>query len=74
LPDITHKLVVQDREQPRSQVCSWPPQVDVFYRADDRQLNEIICGDGIVGQMQRMALEARSQRRDFKSKAGDRGF
>jgi hypothetical protein len=65
---------VQDRKQPRAQVRSLPPKVDAFNPADDGLLDEIICGNGIVCQMQRVALEARSQRRDFKSNAGDRGF
>ena len=66
--------VVQDREEPRSQVCPLPPKVDVFNPAEDRLLNEIIRGGGIVRQMQRVITEARQQRRNLQGEAVDRGF
>lgn len=66
--------VVQDGEQPRSQVCPLPPKVDVFDPAKDRLLNEIIRARGIVRQMQRITPEAWQQRRNLQGKAVDRGF
>lgn len=66
--------VVQDGEQPRSQVCSLPPKVDVFNPVEDRLLDEIIRGRGIVRQMPRIAPEDRQQRHDLRGKVVDRGF
>jgi|GEM_PF-6210145 len=66
--------VVQDGEQPRSQVCSLPPKVDVFNPVEDRLLDEIIRGRGIVRQMPRIAPEDWQQRHDLRGRAVDRGF
>jgi hypothetical protein len=57
--DIAHMQIVQDSEQPRSQVCPLPPKMDVFHPADDRFLGKIIRCDGIPRQMQRVMPEAR---------------
>ena len=71
---VADMQVVQDGEQPRSQVCPLPPKVDVFNPAEDRLLNEIIRGRGIVRQMPRIAPEDWQQRHDLRGKAVDRGF
>jgi len=51
-----------------------PPKVDVFNPADDRLLNQIIRGCGIMRQVHRVRPEARQQRRELQGQAVDRGI